>query len=195
MKLLYALLTISVLAVPAAASPVWYTASLSGMAENPPSGSPGTGSAMVGYDAATHMLQVKVTFSGLTGGTTASHIHCCTAAPMSGNAGVATEVPTFSGFPLGVMSGTYDETFDLTSATSFNPAFVTAQGSVAAAETALAAGLASGNAYLNIHTTDHPAGEIRGFLTPASSSVPEPATLALIGAGLFGIWRLRRKAA
>jgi hypothetical protein len=114
---------------------------------------------------------------------------------MSGNAGVATEVPTFSGFPLGVMSGTYDETFDLTSATSFNPAFVTAQGSVAAAETALAAGLASGNAYLNIHTTDHPAGEIRGFLTPASSSVPEPATLALIGAGLFGIWRLRRKAA
>lgn len=193
MKLLYAILTISVLAIPAAASPVWYSASLSGTAENPPSGSPGTGTAMVGYDAATHMLEVKVSFSGLTSGTTASHIHCCTAAPMSGNAGVATEVPTFSGFPLGVTFGTYHETFDLTQAASFNPAFVTAKGSVAAAEMALAAGLASGNAYLNLHTTDHPTGEIRGFLAPAS--VPEPATLALIGAGLFGVWRLRRKTA
>jgi hypothetical protein len=189
------MLTISLLAAPAAASPVWYSATLSGAAENPPNASPGTGTAMVGYDAATHMLEVKVSFSGLTGGTTASHIHCCTAAPMSGNAGVATEVPTFSGFPLGVTSGTYDEMFDLTLSASFNPAFVTAQGSVAAAETALAAGLASGTAYLNIHTADHPTGEIRGFLTPASSNVPEPATLALIGAGLLGVWRLRRKAA
>jgi hypothetical protein len=187
------MLTISLLAAPAAASPVWYSATLSGATESPPTGSPGTGTAMVGYDAATHMLEVKVSFSGLTSGTTASHIHCCTAAPMSGNAGVATEVPTFSGFPLGVMSGTYDEMFDLTLAASFNPAFVTAQGSAAAAEMALATGLASGTAYLNIHTTDHPTGEIRGFLTPAS--VPEPATLALIGAGLLGVWRLRRKAA
>jgi hypothetical protein len=193
MKLIYALLTISVLAIPAAASPVWYSASLTGAAENPPSGSTGTGSAVVGYDAVTHMLEVKVTFSGLSSGTTASHIHCCTASPMGGNAGVATELPTFSGFPLGVMSGTYDEMFDLTKAASFNPAFVTAKGTVAAAEMALAAGLADGTAYLNIHTADHPTGEIRGFLTPAS--VPEPATLALIGAGLFGVWRLRRRSA
>jgi hypothetical protein len=181
------------MAVPAAASSIWYSASLSGAAENPPSGSPGTGSAWVAYYADLHLIEINVLFSGLTSGTTAAHIHCCTATPMSGNAGVATELPTFDGFPLGVTSGNYHQFFYLNQATSFNPAFVAAQGSVAAAEMALVAGLESGTAYFNIHTTDHPTGEIRGFLAPAF--VPEPATLALIGAGLVGVWRLRRKTA
>src|ERR1700732_86713 len=44
------------------------------------------------------------------------------------NAGGATTVPAFSGFPLGVTSGTYDHVLDLTSASSYNPAFVTMQG-------------------------------------------------------------------
>jgi hypothetical protein len=196
MKTLYGLLTALLLTAPAAAAPVWFSADLNGASETPPTGSPGTGTTMVSYDSVTHMLAIHVAFSGLAGTTTASHIHCCTAAPMTGNAGVATETPTFSLFPLGVTSGTFDETYDLTLADSFNGAFVTAQGSVAAAEMALVAGLMDGSAYLNIHTTASPPGEIRGFLTPVSTGeVPEPATLLVIGAGLIGVWRLRRKAA
>jgi hypothetical protein len=38
-----------------------------------------------------------------------------------------------------------------------------------------------------------PGGEIRGFLTPAS--VPEPATLALLGIGMAAIGYQRRKSA
>jgi hypothetical protein len=146
-----------------------YFNDLTGPAESPPNASPATGTTTVAYTASTHMLQVDVTFSGLVGTTTASHIHCCTAVAGTSTAGVATQTPTFSGFPLGVTSGTYSQTFDLTLASSFNPAFVTANGSsVAAAEAALVAGMANGKAYLNIHSSVFGGGEIRGFLLPRS---------------------------
>jgi hypothetical protein len=117
----------------------------------------------VTWNTLTNEMTVDVTFSGLTTPTTAAHIHCCVTPP--GNTGVATTVPTFTGFPLGVTSGTYTHAFDMTSAASYNPAFVTANGgTVAGAEAALLAGLEAGQAYLNIHTTMFPGGEIRGFL-------------------------------
>jgi CHRD domain len=145
-------------------APTTYSGSLTGPAENPPNASPGTGTATVVIDTAAHTLTVNVSFSGLLGNTTASHIHCCIAAP--GNAGVATQTPTFPGFPLGVTSGTYSPAaFDLTNTASFNSAFVTANGGTAAgAEAALAAGLAAGNAYLNVHSSTFTGGEIRSFL-------------------------------
>lgn len=140
-----------------------FFAGLSAAAQNPPVASPGTGNTVVTWNTATNQMTVLVSFSGLTTGTTASHIHCCVAPP--GNAGVATAVPTFPGFPLGVTSGSYARTFDMTAASSYNPAFVTANGgTVAGAEAALFAGLQAGDAYLNIHTTMFPGGEIRGFL-------------------------------
>jgi CHRD domain len=43
------------------------------------------------------------------------------------------------------------------------------------AEVALAASLAADTAYLNIHTTNFPGGEIRGFLL-----FPEPATILML---------------
>ena len=111
-------------------------------------------------------MTVEVTFSGLSTGTTASHIHCCVAAPA--NAGVATTVPTFIGFPLGVTSGTYSHTYNMLDLGSYNPAFVAANGGTAAsAEAALFAGIMAGDAYLNIHTTTFPGGEIEGFLQHA----------------------------
>ena len=62
-------------------------------------------------------------------------------------------------------AGTYTRTFDMTNPASYNPAFVTANGGTAAsAEQALLAGLLGGQAYLNVHTTMFPGGEIRGFL-------------------------------
>jgi CHRD domain len=179
------------LSQPARAVTYTFYATLSGSVESPPIASPATGFASVIVDDAAETMNVHVTFSGLSGPTTASHIHCCVAAP--GNVGVATQVPSFSLFPLGVTSGTFDHTFDLTSSTTFNPAFVTANGgTVAGAETALLAGLLAGEAYLNIHTTFAPGGEIRGFfVTPLPGALPLFAT-GLGALGLLG-WRRKRK--
>jgi len=128
------------------AVPIVYIADLDGPSESPPNASPGTGIAVVDFDIAAHSMEVHVTFSDLVAGTTASHIHAATAVPGTGTVGVATQVPTFSGFPLGVTSGTYDHLFDTSLASTYNPAFVTANGTVAGAEAALAASLAAGTA-------------------------------------------------
>jgi CHRD domain len=175
------------------AATLTYTASLSGPAESPPNASPGTGFAQIVIDTVLQTMTVDVSFSGLLGTTTASHIHCCTAIPGTGTAGVATTTPTFAGFPLGVTSGTYHNVLDLTSASSYNPAFVTLEGSVALAEAALLAGLAADETYLNIHSSVVPGGEIRGFLV-----TPLPAALPLFASGLGALgllgWRRKRKA-
>jgi hypothetical protein len=180
------------------ASPVTFETVLSGAAESPANGSAGTGNATVIFDVAAHTMQILVAFSGLTGNTTASHIHCCTAAPFLGNVGVATETPTFSGFPLGVTAGSFSELYDLTDPATFNAPFLSAHGgSTAAAEAALFAGLEAGMAYLNIHTSAFGAGEIRGFLTEAAiGAVPEPTTLLLAGlaVALMGATRRRQGA-
>jgi hypothetical protein len=168
-----------------------YSATLSGAAESPPNASTGTGTATVTIDDVANTMLVEVTFSGLTGTTTASHIHAPTAVPLTGTAGVATQTPTFSGFPLGVTSGTYSNLFDLLTASTYNASFVTANGgSAAGAESALLSALASGKAYLNIHTSAFGGGEIRGFLV----AVPEPASWAmmLLGFGAIGFAMRRR---
>ena len=175
-------------AAPSLATVFSYSASLSGPAEFPANLSPGTGTALVDYDNVAHTLRVQVTFSGLLGNVTASHIHSATAVPGTGTAGVATTTPTFTGFPSGVTSGTYDHTFDMTLSSSWNAAFITNNGGTpASAEAALASGLAAGKAYLNIHTSQFGGGEIRGFL------VPEPGTLVLAAAGALALLPLRRR--
>jgi hypothetical protein len=182
------------LANPAMADIITYGASLSGSLESPPNASTGTGTASVQIDTLAHTMRVQVLFSGLMGTSTASHIHAATASPGTGNAIVATQLPTFGGFPIGVTAGSYDRTFDLTVSSSFNPAFVSAHGGTAAsAEAALFAALAADEAYLNIHTSNFPGGEIRGYLTP----VPAPPAVVLIGlgAGCVTVRRLVRRRA
>lgn len=155
-----------------------FTATLSGANENPANASTGMGGTTVTLDTAAHTLRVSASFSGLTANTTASHIHCCAAPPA--NVGVATMTPSFVGFPLGVTSGAMDQTYDTTQAATWNAAFVTANGATpAGAEAALAAGLAAGQAYLNIHTTAFAGGEMRGFLNPAPPQLPAALIPAL----------------
>jgi len=168
----------------AMAHEVVYAALLSGPNESPPNASPGAGLVRVTIDFDLFTLRVEANFSNLQGATTAAHIHAATATPFSGTAGVATQTPSFEGFPSGVMSGSYDHTFDLAAASTYNPDFIAANGgTVSSASNALFAALDQGRAYFDIHTTAHPAGEIRGFLIVpvkiVSFTHPAPNTIHL----------------
>lgn len=186
-----ALAAIFAMTLTANAAIVTYQTSLSGPNENPPVDSDGVGTVVVEYDSLAHTLRIQAEWTGLTGTTTVAHIHCCVDPP--GNAGVAVGPGTLPGFPVGVASGLYDVTMDLTDVASFTQSFVNnfGGGTVEGGEAALIAGLDAGQAYFNIHTSDHPAGEIRGFLAPVG--IPEPATLALAAIGVAGIGWLRRR--
>jgi hypothetical protein len=171
-----------------------FDANLDGPSESPANASPGIGDATVVFDTAANTMHVHVDFSGLLATTTASHIHAATVTPGSGTAIVATTVPSFTGFPLGVTNGTYDGTLDMTAASSYSPTFVTAAGgTIAGAEAFLLAALVAGDSYLNIHTTLFPGGEIRGFL----NQVPEPSSVMLAAMGAIGLaawgWRRRKR--
>ncbi|KIO49220.1 hypothetical protein SQ11_07455 [Nitrosospira sp. NpAV] len=174
----------------ASAHQIVYTTPLDGLSEAPPNDSPGNGMARITIDFDLVTMRVEESFNDLQGNVTASHIHCCTAVPGAGTIGVATTLPTFTDFPSGVASGTYDRTFDMSDASSYNPAFIAANGgTVSGAFNALAAGLDGGTAYANIHSNIFPAGEIRGFLAP----VPEAEAYAMLLAGLAMIGMVARR--
>jgi hypothetical protein len=166
---------------------------LDGPSESPANASPGTGFGTVVFDSIAHTMTINLSFTGLLGTTSAAHIHAATTTPFAGTAVVATQTPSFVGFPLGVTSGAFSNSFDMTLASSFRAGFITANGGTpATAEAALIAAANTGRAYFNIHTTTFGGGEIRGFLV--HSAAPEPATAALALLGL-GVLAYRRKRA
>jgi hypothetical protein len=167
-----------------------FQTALDGPSEFPPNASPGTGFARVDYDNVAHTMRVQANFTGLLGTTTAAHIH--SPIPLVGDpvASVATQTPSFSGFPLGVTNGSMDTTFDLTMASSWNASYIAANGGTpAGAEAAFFTEMTAGRSYFNIHTGQFPAGEIRGFL----ALIPEPSSLALAGLGLLAAIAARRR--
>lgn len=167
----------------------YYFALLSGPAEAPPNNSPGTGWSLVTIDLDLATMRVETAFSGLTGTVTAAHIHGPTSTPFAGTAGVMTSTPTFSGFPSGVSAGTYDRTFDLTIASTYNNSFIAASGgTISGAMNRLIDAMDQGRAYFNLHSTTFGGGEIRGFY----NVVPSPASAGLLALGGLIASRRRR---
>lgn len=114
-----------------------FEATLSGREEVPPNATTGTGQAEVQYNENSGMLRWKVTYAGTTGPLTGAHIHG--PAGPGQNAGVVVPFPNVASSPI--------------------------QG-----ETKLtpqqASQLMAGQWYVNLHTAQHPGGEIRGQLRP-----------------------------
>ncbi len=124
-----------------------FSASLNGANEAPtPVTSSGVGTATLTYDAMTGQASYTLDVTGLTG-VTAAHIH-------RGAAGVAGGVAV----PLNVNSGT---TFPVT-------------GTVTLSE-ADAMLLVSGELYVNVHTSTHTGGEIRGQLVGGMKNTTDSA--------------------
>jgi hypothetical protein len=152
------------ISVRATAAVIRYSVDLDGSQATPRNTSPGTGSARADIDEAAHTMRLVITFRDLRGDATAAHVHGPTPTPGSGSALPMTPLPSLPGFPLGVTSGSYDRTFDLTSASSYNPDFITsAGGTVADAEAVLVQSLAEGRVLFNLHTSEFATGEIAGF--------------------------------
>ena len=150
---------------------------LDGAQETPPTGSPGTGMATFTYSSAAQDLTYSVAFQNLVAPAVMAHIHL---APP----GVPGPIifPLTNEGPPSATSGTFG---GILTAADLTPA-----GSITTFAEAIAA-LEAGDTYINIHSTQFPAGEIRGQI----NVTPEPATLGLVGAVLsLGYFARRRRA-
>lgn len=191
LSLVCSLIGFAVIASPVSAHIEQYRAIMNGANESPPQTTDGMGSALITLDLDLATMRVEASFSDLTGNVTIAHIHCCTTDAGAGNVGFATTAPTFPGFPAGVTSGVYDQTFDMSLSSSYNPSFITANGgTVGSAYNAFITGVQSGKSYFNIHTSFAGGGEIRGFL----QFVPEPSSALLLLMGSSAVLLRRRKA-
>jgi hypothetical protein len=180
----------SAIAMPAHAAPndPTYRAVASGALESPPNASPGN--SLVTIDLGGKQMMVDLPFRDLDGTTTEAHVHCCTSAAFTGTAPVA--IP-FTDFPTGVHAGSYSKSFALGDEMSYDPGFLSAHGGTAqGAASALVDGIDANEAYVNLHTSAYPDGEIRGWLV-AAPPVPETAEWSMLAVGLAGLMWMSRK--
>ena len=120
-------------AVAAHAETMTFKGTMTGAQEVPATDSKGTGTADATLDTATRKMTYTVTWKGLTGPATMAHFHG--PAAMGKNAGVEVSLGTN---PTPPVSGTATLTEDQVKQ------------------------LMAGDLYANVHTKDHPGGEIRG---------------------------------
>ena len=132
---------------------------LNGYEENPDISTVATGSFKVTIDDHAQTLAYELSYSGLEGTVTQSHIHFGKRAVNGGVSvflcGTAVS-PGPAGTPTCPADGTVSRT--VTAADIIGP---TGQGIEPASFAELAAALRSGAAYANVHSTKWPAGEIR----------------------------------
>jgi hypothetical protein len=135
---------------PLAISTTDFTAKLDGASEVPAVTTTATGTATANRVGST--IVYSVTYSGLSGAPTASHIHIGAqgaAGPVRFNfCGTGAPVPACPTGVAGTISGTGDATF-LAGGISLD---------------SLNSAMKAGNAYVNIHTATNAGGEIRGLL-------------------------------
>jgi hypothetical protein len=127
----------------ALAAPLSFTVALTGAQQVPPVPTTGKGTADLTYDPGTRVVTWSVTYSALSSPATMAHFH--------GPAGPKNNAPvliwlTKKGGPVS------------------SP--ITGQATLTPAQ---AQQFMSGDWYINVHTKDHPAGEIRGQVTPPKS--------------------------
>jgi hypothetical protein len=179
-----------------------FTATLSGLNETTPNNSTATGFATFELNDAMTALSMTATIEGIdvTGTQTAdtqdnlgaAHIHALApGAPFNAMGGV---VWGFFGLPFN--NNNPNEGTLTPFATGVGGVFTAVwnapEGNGGTTLTAQLANLFAGRLYINFHTPEFPAGEIRGALEP----IPEPGTLTLLGLGLLGLARhqMRRRA-
>jgi hypothetical protein len=150
-------LTTGLLTVPVAhAATEMFSAKLLGDNEVPPNNTPGTATFQMQIDTTTTTITFTLTFSGLSGAPAVAHLHF---APTNVAGGVMIFLcgggnqPACPTATSGTITGT------ITAANVTGPP---AQGIAAGDLTSALEAVREGLSYANMHTTNFPAGEIRG---------------------------------
>jgi hypothetical protein len=157
-------------------------AALSGANSVPSNDSTANGLAVVIYNSNTQDLTYNIFYQGLSAPVSAGHIHV-------GAAGV--NGPIILPFVNPDLNGTTNFVTGVLTAADLNPSAANGINTFADAIAAIEAG----NTYVNLHNTNFPGGEIRGQLAVTATTIPEPATFALVGSffGAAALLRLRRR--
>jgi hypothetical protein len=134
---------LAVLAMASAqAAPLSFTVHLTGAQQVPPVHTRGTGTAHLTYNPASRLVTWRITFSHLSSAVTMAHFHH---APPGHNGPVVLWL-THAGHPI---------TSPITGRATLSPA--------------VAQEFLAGDLYINLHTKDHPAGELRGQIKPPAA--------------------------
>lgn len=126
-----------------AASSEKFQTELSGANQVPPVDTKGTGTADFHYNPTSHRLSWSISYKDLSSPVTMAHIH-------EGASGANGKVLVWL-----TKKGASDNPSPIKGATTLTEDQAKA--------------IMSGNTYVNVHTKDHPSGEIRGQITPPAS--------------------------